>query len=357
MKNKARVLAFYLPQYHPIKENDEWWGRGFTEWVSVANARPLFKGHRQPLIPGELGFYDLRLEESRCAQADLAREHGVEGFCYWHYWLGKGRRLLERPFNDVLTSNKPDFPFCLAWANHSWKGVFFGAKNKCLVEQTYPGKDDYKAHFEYVVDAFCDTRYIKVEGKVLFMIYRPKLIPNCLQFTDYWRELADEAGLEGIHFVGEGVELEDKDKYGLDAVSYSNHRAVEHGPVKNRYMRYILSKLRGFTGLKVYDYKDAIPYFVKPGIAKQNEYPSLVPGWDTTARLGRDAVVLKGSTPKLFKEHVSDVLSRCSMRPFEENIVFLKSWNEWAEGNYVEPDRAFGRGFLEALKSENVLEL
>lgn len=351
-EKKARILAFYLPQYHPIKENDEWWGKGFTEWVTVAQARPLFDGHQQPKIPGELGFYDLRLEETRIAQAELAREHGVEAFCYWHYWLGNGKRLLERPFDEVLNSGKPDFPFCLAWANHSWKGVFFGAQNECLVEQTYPGKEDYLAHFNYVLKAFKDPRYVRVNNKPFFMIYKAKDIPNCLEFTNYWRELALENGLDGIHFVGEGIELEDKDKYGLDAVSYTNHRTIEHGIVKNKYLRYAISKIKGYLKLKVYEYKDAIKYFLKTGDVKDNEYPTIVPGWDTTARLGKDAVILHNSTPELFKEHVHDAIEKSKHKTLQENIIFLKSWNEWAEGNYVEPDRKYGRKYLEAIKAE-----
>lgn len=351
-EKRARLLAFYLPQYHPIKENDEWWGKGFTEWVTVAQARPLFEGHDQPKIPEELGFYDLRLEETRIAQAELAREHGVEAFCYWHYWLGSGKRLLERPFDEVLNSGKPDFPFCLAWANHSWKGVFFGANKRCLVEQTYPGKEDYLAHFNYVLKAFKDPRYVRVHNKPIFYIYRPLDIPNCLEFTNYWRELAKENGLEGIHFVGEGINLKDKEKYGLDAVTYSNHRRIELGSY-NRFLIHSKRLLMKFSNkLKMYEYKDALKLFFKDGKIKENEYPMIIPGWDTTARLGKDATILHNSTPELFKEHVKEGMEKSTHIKYEENIFFVKSWNEWAEGNYLEPDRKYGRQYLEALKSE-----
>ena len=147
VNRRARVIAFYLPQFHPIPENDEWWGPGFSEWRNVAKARPLFRGHYQPRIPGELGFYDLRVPETRWAQAELARTHGVEGFCYWHYWFA-GRRILERPFNEVLRFKEPDFPFCLAWANQTWTGIWHGLRDKILIEQTYPGRQDYLAHFQ-----------------------------------------------------------------------------------------------------------------------------------------------------------------------------------------------------------------
>ena len=169
--NKARVIAFYLPQFHPIPENDEWWMKGFTEWTNVGKARSLFPGHYQPKVPADLGYYDLRVPETRQAQADMAREYGIEGFCYWHYWFGNGKRLLERPFNEVLASGKPDFPFCLAWANESWKGFFHGVKTKqALITQLYPGEDDYIAHFETVLPAFKDPRYITVDDKPVFMI-------------------------------------------------------------------------------------------------------------------------------------------------------------------------------------------
>ena len=155
-----RLIAYYLPQYHPIPENDGWWGRGFTEWTNVAKARPLFRGHYQPHIPADLGFYDLRLPEVRQAQAELARQAGIEGFCYWHYWFA-GKRLLERPFNEVLASGKPDFPFCLAWANATWTGIWYDAPDRILMEQTYPGQDDHKAHFNALLPAFLDERYIR----------------------------------------------------------------------------------------------------------------------------------------------------------------------------------------------------
>lgn len=203
--NSARVIAFYLPQFHPVPENDEWWGKGFTEWTNVGKARSLFPGHYQPKVPADLGYYDLRVSETRKAQADMAREYGIEGFCYWHYWFGNGKRLLERPFNEVLASGEPDFPFCLAWANESWRGYYHGIKAKeTLIDQLYPGEEDYIAHFNAVLPAFKDKRYITVDGKPLFMIYHP--FDNQMEintFIKLWRELAVQNGLEGIFFVGQ----------------------------------------------------------------------------------------------------------------------------------------------------------
>jgi lipopolysaccharide biosynthesis protein len=202
MKNKARVIAFYLPQYHPIPENDVWWGKGFTEWTNVGKAKALFKGHYQPRVPADLGYYDLRVPETRKAQADMAREFGVEGFIYWHYWFGHGKRLIERPFNEVLVSGEPDFPFCLAWANETWKGFAHGMTNRnILIEQKYPGVADYTAHFYEVLPAFKDKRYITVKGSPLFMIYKPLGEPEVKVFMVIWQKLALENGLEKIYFV------------------------------------------------------------------------------------------------------------------------------------------------------------
>jgi hypothetical protein len=198
---KARLIAFYLPQFHPIPENDQAWGKGFTEWTNVAKAKPLFPGHNQPKIPADLGFYDLRLPEARQAQADLARAYGIEGFCYWHYWFA-GKRVLERPFNEVLKSGEPNFPFCLAWANQTWTGIWHGCPDRVLIEQTYPGLADYTTHFYTLLEAFTDPRYITVEGKPLFLVYNPEELPDPKQFTDCWRDLAIKSGLKGLYLIG-----------------------------------------------------------------------------------------------------------------------------------------------------------
>lgn len=349
-----RLIAFYLPQYYPNKENNEWWGPGFTEWTNVALSRPLFKGHCQPQIPGELGFYDLRLPETRQAQADLAREYGIEGFIYWHYWLDENTRLLDLPYNELLRTGKPDFPFCLAWANHPWKGKFFGA-NKHLVDQKYGGDDDYTKHFYYVLNAFRDPRYMKVGNKPIFYIYIPEKLPNCKHFIELWNDLARKEGFpDGIFFIGEGFDLK-KEKLGLDGLAYCNHRRIAHYNainIKNRYLRYAVWRVIHRRGLQVYEYKDAMKYFLFDKVTPEHVYPSIVPGWDTTPRLGNKAVILHNTTPKLFGQHVGEVLDSVSHRNGDDNIVFIKSWNEWAEGNYLEPSWRYGRAFLEELKKQ-----
>lgn len=204
---KPRLIALYLPQYHPTPENDEWWGPGFTEWTNVVRAKPLFRGHEQPRIPADLGFYDLRLPEVREQQAELARQAGIEGFCYYHYWFGHGRQLLERPFNEVVASGKPDYPFCLCWANHTWSNKTWKREsafreNSVLMEQTYPGKADDVEHFNALLPAFRDKRYMTIDGRLIFVIYNPYDFRNVTEFMATWRELALQHGLPGFFFVG-----------------------------------------------------------------------------------------------------------------------------------------------------------
>lgn len=359
---RARFIAHYLPQYHPIPENDEWWGKGFTEWTHVAAAKPMFRGHVQPKLPTDLGFYDLRVPETRIAQAELAREYGIEGFCYWHYWFA-GRRLLERPFNEVLTSNEPDFPFCLAWANHSWNAAWVGLPGKVFLEQTYPGPEDYEAHFRAVLPAFEDERYITVDGKPLFVIFRPALIPEPKAFTDHWRNLADKAGLRGIHFVGVTCtpwnrSLWTPEDYGLDAAlttagttpsvkSQNAEKSMASRKTLKRRIRNLLRRPR------ISDYSKFVNGVFDPSPIPRDYYPAVLVNWDNTPRHGDDrGLVLTGSTPEAFRDHLRSGINAVSNREPEHRVVFLKSWNEWAEGNCLEPDQQYGRAFLEVVRDE-----
>ncbi len=359
-KAKARVIAMYLPQYHPIPENDNVWGKGFTEWNNVAKARPLFKGHHQPNIPGELGFYDLRLPEIREQQAQLARDAGIEGFMYWHYWFGNGKRLLERPFNEVLASGKPDFPFCLGWANHSWKTSTWTTihnfkPNHMICEQTYPGDKDYIEHFNYCLQAFLDARYIRVDGKPVFFIYDALDIPNCKHFIELWNRLAKENGLLGIHFVGlsSGVKRDEQQfVQGFDAIAHSGLWEAE-SKIKGRYVKIFSNIFRNvidWVPLDKYNYKDIIKHLITAYDKHENIYPCIIPGWDRSPRSGRRAVIYYGSTPSLWKEHVQKAIDAVSYKEEEHRIIILRSWNEWGEGNYVEPDERWGNAYLEVLK-------
>ncbi|TCN72134.1 glycosyltransferase WbsX family protein [Acetobacteroides hydrogenigenes] len=358
---KARVIAFYLPQFHPIPENDKYWGKGFTEWTNVGKAKPLFRGHYQPRIPADLGYYDLRIPEIRELQAQMAQENGIEGFMYWHYWFGNGRRVLERPFNEVLISGKPNFPFCLGWANHSWTTRTWVNQNQwkhdcSIIKQLYPGKQDYLNHFYTVLPAFQDKRYIQVDGKPVFLFYAPLDFPDIKLFMELWQDNAIKNGLNGVHFVGlSGGWIENNQKIldlGVDAIAPGN---LWHAEYKSKgYIRKMLEhKIRDFfpnIQLDRYKYKTIIKNYFTEFDYHDNVYPTIIPQWDRSPRSGRKAIIYTDSTPELFKKHIQDALSIISNKPEEKKIIFLRSWNEWGEGNYVEPDLKFGHGYLNVLK-------
>lgn len=356
MNNKARLIAFYLPQFHPIPENDKWWGKGFTEWTNVGKAKPLFRGHYQPHVPADFGYYDLRIEDVRIKQAELAMKSGIEGFCYWHYWFGNGKKLLERPFQEVLKSNKPDFPFCLGWANESWKGFSHGLKNReILIEQLYLGNEDYRKHFYDVLPAFKDSRYMQVDGKPIFLIYKPLDNPEIVNFIKYWRELAIENGLKGIFFVGQHTEIEISIdqifKVGVDGIN--TVRLLDKIKKDNTIFVKIYHKLKKtLIGIpRVYKYKYVSKYFICPKIdSKNNIFPTIIPGWDHSPRSGKEALVLHDATPDLFEKHLLNAVDVLKNKDPEHKILFVKSWNEWAEGNYLEPDLKWGRKFTDVLK-------
>jgi len=363
-KTTIRPLALYLPQYHPIPENDKWWGKGFTEWTNVSKARPMFNKHYQPHFPADLGYYDLRVPEVREAQANMAKAHGIEGFLYYHYWFGNGRQLLERPFNEVLQSGKPDFPFCLCWANETWRGAWFGEfENQTLIEQTYPGKDDYVKHFYHLLPAFNDARYIKVEGKPWFNVYMPLNLPDMHLFSEVFNQLAIKEGFPGMFLVGSRCPLDwNPYEYGFDAVigselstiRYRDYNKIKKQSFKEKLLRKKLSKMFGSMEKKI-----------KPVIIDQPEindllitdkefgfdyYPCVLPNWDNTPRAMEKGLVFTNSSPELFYAQLEKAVRKVNHLPEERRFVIIKSWNEWAEGNYLEPDTKFGFRFLEQVK-------
>lgn len=355
MKSSIRVLALYLPQFHPIKENDEWWGKGFTEWTNVGRARRMFPGHYQPRVPADLGYYDLRVPEVRTNQAEMAEASGIEGFLYWHYWFGNGKQLMEMPINEVLKSKQPNFPFALAWANATWKGFVYGAAGRnTLIEQKYLGEDDYRNHFFKVLPFFLDERYIRCEGKVFFLIFQPFEHPDIELFIRLWQDLAIENGLLGIHFVAQTDrpdKLEELKAKGFDAVnlvrmyhSFSKGQSIFTRAAK-RSFGMLLNR-----SLNIISYKSAMKYWLGKEETRHDCYPSIYPGWDHTPRSGNRGVILHGGTPDLFRTHCEEVFYKIKNKPTTHNFVILKSWNEWAEGNYMEPDLRWGHGFLDALK-------
>lgn len=352
-RSVPRAVAFYLPQFHPIPENDEWWGPGFTEWTNTAKARRLFPGHHQPNIPADLGFYDLRLPEAREAQAALAEQYDVGAFCYWHYWFGHGQRILERPFHEVLTSGRPGLSFCLGWANQTWTGIWHGAGDRVLREQSYPGEDDDRAHFAAVLPALRDERYLRVDGRPVFYVFRPEQLPNAAAFVDRWQNLARAAGLDGLYLVAEVSDLVGSGpRYvrvredGFDAAVYMRLPArVDRAAVTAmRVQRKVLG------GPEVYPHSADLPPLAA-GLDPALHQPCVYPNWDNTPRSGRRGLVVQGSSPARFERHVGQAVQRLDHWPEQERLLWVKSWNEWAEGNYLEPDLRFGHGWLSALRA------
>ncbi len=334
-RRKARLVAFYLPQFHPIPENDEWWGKGFTEWTNVSRAKPLFPGHYQPHMPANLGFYDLRVPEVRQAQADLAARHGIEAFCYWHYWFN-GRRLLERPFNEVLESGQPDFPFCLAWANETWSRRWLGEEKEVLLRQTYSTADDVQ-HARWLTQAFADRRYLRVDGRPMFLIYRPRDLPDARATTLVIRAECAKARLPNPFLVGIG----------------------SHAPIDYRQLGFdgnlafepqlgVLPNLQD-PGIKTHDYSVAREQMAQ--LKKDYPaYPCIMVSWDNTPRRGEQGFVFTNATPKRFEEGLRAIVSSVQTWPSDHRLVFVNAWNEWAEGNHLEPDLNNGLGYLEAVR-------
>ncbi|MCX6300307.1 MAG: glycoside hydrolase family 99-like domain-containing protein [Bacteroidetes bacterium] len=381
MKNSSKnikPIAIYLPQFHPIPENDKWWSKGFTEWTNVTKAQPLYNGHYQPHLPADLGFYDLRLSEVREAQAKMAKENGVYGFCYYHYWFN-GKRILERPFQEVFESKKPDFPFMLCWANENWTRTWDGLNNNVLLEQQY-SEDDDRAHIKFLIPYFKDKRYIKVNNKPVFAIYKSTLLPNINKTINIWREEAKLAQLDLYLCVFEGFGNE-----GKQMVDVGFNASIEFQPFSKYLAEFIeyktLHKLNSklwFKFLKnIYrlldlpkkttllyenckksvrmelEYSDFVDYLVSHYQFEQGytKFPGITPSWDNTARRGKEAFYLKNSTPQKFEEWIRFLKDNMISKSDEENFIFINAWNEWGEGNHMEPCQKWGQKYLESLKN------
>ena len=339
-----KTIAFYLPQYHPTPENSSWWVDGFTEWTNVTKAKPLFVDHHQPQLPRDLGFYDLRMPEIRQRQADLASAAGLDAFCYYHYWFN-GRRILERPFSETLWSGSPKFPFCICWANESWTGIWHGAPDRLLIKQDYGGIQEYTCHFNALLPAFLDDRYLTLEDKPIVVIWRPFDIPEGEQFLQTWRTLAKRNGLPGIHFVA------------------FRHYAVPYQPLDHGYdaeihllmppRRNNLEHDRSSPLPAVYDMRELIKHdFFTPKQRSNGQiYPCSIPNWDNTPRSGSNGIVFQNATPELFLEQLGAMQRWVDQGSAPPSLHFVKSWNEWAEGNFLEPDQRYGHGFLNAIHS------
>ena len=335
-----RVLAFYLPQFHPTPENDRWWGPGFTEWRNVVKARPLFDGHQQPVLPSELGYYDLRVPEVREAQADLAREFGIDGFCYYHYWIN-GTRLLHRPLDDLLDSGKPDFPFCLCWANENWTRAWDGLDRDVLMAQHYSPEDD-RRHMQWLGRALRDARYIRVEGKPLILVYRVSLLPSPASTAMTWREEAHRLGLGDLFLVSVDSLRHDR----VDPTRIGFDAAVEFQP------DWLNLGEPAFTvdpGNEVFDYETLVSRALGKSPQSYRQFPCVTPGWDNSPRRRRDAKIFTGASPDLYERWLRGALERAG-RQGPESLVFVNAWNEWAEGACLEPSERWGRQYLEATR-------
>ena len=352
----VRAIAFYLPQFHPIPENDEWWGKGFTEWRNVTKARPLFPGHYQPHLPADLGFYDLRLPEVREAQATLARENGLHGFCYYHYWFN-GRRILERPFADVLASGKPDFPFCLCWANENWTRTWDGGERHVLLQQHYCHEDDL-AHIRALLPVFADRRYIRVNGRPLFLVYRTELLPNPAKTADIWRNEVEKAGLGDPYLarVENFVSGVDPRSIGFDAAVEFAPDGVNVGKIKfhgaiNRQLARLGIIPKIYAENKVINYRATMLGMLGKHEPEFKRFRCVTPMWDNSARRRNGARIYVGSTPDLYKRWLIETAKQTIARfSSDERIVFVNAWNEWAEGCHLEPDLKWGRAYLKATK-------
>lgn len=370
--SKIRPIAIYLPQFHPIPENDEWWGKGFTEWTNVTKAQPKFKGHYQPHLPADLGFYDLRLEESRVAQEKLAKEYGIYGFCYYHYWFN-GKRVLNEPLDRKLKNAKENLPFMLCWANENWSRRWDGSESDILLEQIY-SEADHRRHIEHLIPFFKDPRYIKIDDKVVFAIYRTNLIPNLEEAINIWRDVAKEYGLELyiLRFEGFNNSGEEFMCQGIDAASEFQPFTAISKIIKSK------TKLKGFkeeisfsaiknslkartTNFKekyflknkgsVYNYQDIVNAdFSDESKLNYKLYSCVTPSWDNTARKAKNYIVLNNSSPILFRDWINKKLKKFTPFSQEENLFFINAWNEWAEGNHLEPDRKWGTEYLNQLK-------
>ncbi|MES1166729.1 MAG: glycoside hydrolase family 99-like domain-containing protein [Pseudomonadota bacterium] len=342
------LLAFFLPQFHPIPENDRWWGKGFTEWSNVNRGRPLFRGHYQPHVPADLGFYDLRVPEVREQQADLARAAGLNGFVYYHYWFN-GRRLLERPVNDLLRSRRPDFPFCLCWANEPWSRNWDGNSRQVLMPQSYSAVDDLN-HIHWLLEAFADDRYLKIDGRPLFLVYRPSQLPDIRETAAVWRREAVKKGFPDLFLCAVRAfpeEFCDPAIFGLDAsVEFKPNGTDRPGNLDSADPLDI-----GYRLHRVWEYDIVPSHALAQPVPDYPFFTGVCPSWDNSVRRKEGGLILRDSTPEKYGAWLRAVLDREQLRAQKESLVFVNAWNEWAEGNHLEPCQRWGHGYLDATRA------
>jgi lipopolysaccharide biosynthesis protein len=344
-----RLIAFYLPQYHPIPENDRWWGKGFTEWTNVSKAQPLFRGHYQPHLPADLGFYDLRLDEVREEQSELARHYGIYGFCYYYYWF-QGRRLLERPLNEICRTKRPDFPFCVCWANEPWTRNWDGKPSEILLQQVHTRESDERFILD-LLPILKDERYIRIDGRPLLLVYRTELFPDIAGTVLAWRDVADRHGVDLFLCRLESFSACDPAAIHFDAACEFPPNFVGVNPEAAPRLEFHAEGPGAFAG-KIYDYEKLARLLRHRPDAHYKRFLGATPSWDNTPRSGARATVFINSSPDRFRQMLTTAVRKTSDRfRGDEQIVFINAWNEWAEGCHLEPDQRYGHAFLEACKT------
>ncbi|MGL5056639.1 MAG: glycosyltransferase WbsX family protein [Fusobacteriaceae bacterium] len=341
----SKLIAFYLPQFHRVKENDEWWGEGFTEWTNVKRSKPLYKNHNQPRVPLNNNYYDLSKKETLVEQAKLAKENNIFGFCFYHYYFN-GKNLLEKPAELLLENKEIDINYCFSWANEPWTRSWDGKTKDVLMPQNYGDIEDWKRHFDYLLPFFRDERYIKKDNKPVFLIYRTNNIPNCEGMIEYWKKLSIKKGFSGIYLI------ETLNSFQKKPILESSEAVVEFEPMLT--MRYYLNPLtqvkrliRKKIGLlDIVDYDKVWKNIIKrdESYSKQKCLGAFV-GWDNTPRKGKNGLIIKGSTPEKFGEYLKKQVQKNT-----SDFLFINAWNEWAEGTYLEADTKNKNNFLKKIK-------
>lgn len=352
---QIKVIAFYLPQFHAIPENDKWWGKGFTEWTNVKKARPLWNGHYQPKVPLNNNYYSLTDISTMEKQSKMAKKYGIYGFCYYHYWFGNGKKLLEKPVEKMLENKNVDMPFCFSWANENWSRNWDGGNKEIMVEQDYGGKESWENHLQYLLPFFKDRRYIKINGNPVFIIYKPELISNFEEMVKYWKERIVEYGFSSIIVMSQypNVFKKENENINLDyKIKFEPMYSNCHYQDKNIFQRKITAiklGVRRKNGLTVRNYDKQWDYILNKEVRGGNIIPGAFVDWDNTARNIKGTAFV-GASPKKFKGYFSELVSQVNNGEYPTEYIFINAWNEWGEGCYLEPDEKNEYGYLEAIK-------
>lgn len=357
-----KIIAFYLPQFHCIPENDEWWGKGFTEWTNTKKGKPNFTGHYQPHTPLNDNYYNLLDVNVQKKQIEMAKKYGVDGFCYYHYWFKNGKKLLEKPIENMLHNHDLDMPFCLCWANENWSRRWDGSENEVLMEQDYDDIEGWKDHYRYLSNFFHDERYIKIDGNPILIIYKPDLIDDLKGRLEIMNEMARVDGFNKLIFISQYPQF-DADiisafDYTIEFEPQYTTNKVRYYGFKSLFNNFLLflnvgsAKILQQLGLRSYK-KFSYQIVAKDSWSRKlidNHFPGAFPNWDNTARKKERSDIYHGSTPDLFKTYIKKQLNKRYQDGSEPLFLFINAWNEWAEGAHLEPDEKYKHSYLEALR-------